>query len=468
MRGALAAITAVLAAASTVAAAAEAPATALALQAPAGLRPAYLGPDLPRRPVLAAEVETTDKGLSVAYVAPGGAAERAGLHVGDIVTAVGGASPATPDQFAIVIKRQHAGLPVTFKLLRDGAPRRVHVVMPAAPREHDARAATLYRAVAAGGTVHRTLVTIPKGVRGKLPGVLVIAGYGCESIDTAYGNDPFLNLSHDLSARGFVVIRVEKSGLGDSTGPACKLVDFETEMRGYEAALAALAADPRVDAHHLYLLGHSMGGIIAPRIALRSPVRGLIVADTIERKSWKDFELPLVRRGLEQSHAKPEDIDKALALKEFCMDRFLYEHQDEAQIEKVQPACKQQNSYPGSASYIQQVAALDQREPWTKVSLPVLAIYGTADVVVARDDAERIVDLVNSRHPGTATLKLIDGMSHNLRHVGTVQQEPNTNAEQSDPPYERQLSVTVLQWLCARERCSSSGPQQSKSRQSHQ
>uniref|UniRef100_UPI002FDA9163 alpha/beta hydrolase family protein n=1 Tax=Stenotrophomonas cyclobalanopsidis TaxID=2771362 RepID=UPI002FDA9163 len=44
------------------------------------------------------------------------------------------------------------------------------------------------------------------------------------------------------------------------------------------AALNALAADPRIDGRRVFVLGHSQGGMLAPRIASRWPqVRGAIL-----------------------------------------------------------------------------------------------------------------------------------------------------------------------------------------------
>jgi hypothetical protein len=54
---------------------------------------------------------------------------------------------------------------------------------------------------------------------------------------------------------------------------------------------------------------------------------------------------------------------------------------DEADIEKSQPACKEMNTYPAPASYLRQAAALNVAEPWMKLGVPVLAIYGTADFI---------------------------------------------------------------------------------------
>ena len=58
------------------------------------------------------------------------------------------------------------------------------------------------------------------------------------------------------------------------------------------------------------------------------------------------------------------------------------------------------------------VAQLNAIEPWAHLEVPVLAIYGTSDFETELADHQRIVDVVNAAHAGTATLVVIPAMSH--------------------------------------------------------
>lgn len=72
------------------------------------------------------------------------------------------------------------------------------------------------------------------------------------------------------------------------------------------------------------------------------------------------------------------------------MHRLLIAKEPEADIERSEPDCEGHNAiYPVAAPYMQQVAALNVIEPWTHISIPVLAIYGTADDAVAPADHQR-------------------------------------------------------------------------------
>ena len=409
--------------------------------------------ELPRRTVLGAAVVDKD-GVEITSVTVGGGAERAGLRPDDLVTAIGDDTVANSTEFVSLVKRQVTDHPVLFHIRRGDIALALPVMLDHPPNELDPAVTTSYETVTVQGTLRRTLVTVPKGPARPRAGVLILSGIGCFSVDNAASpQDAYMRVAHDLSRRGFVVMRLEKSGMGDSQGPACMSVDFNSEMESYAVALAALQHDSRVDAKRTYLLGHSIGSLIAPRLANRHRVAGVIVAECVGR-NWIEYELWNLRRQLELGGETPADIDAELSSKEICMHRLLVERQPETEIEQAKPDCRIHNAYPAPAKYMRQVAALNVAEPWTALSLPVLVVYGTADFVTTEADHRRVAKIVNDAHPGTATLKLISGMDHHLDSAGTQQQAYDLRIKQHRPlPYTTQFSTTVADWLCQHERC---------------
>jgi pimeloyl-ACP methyl ester carboxylesterase len=130
---------------------------------------------------------------------------------------------------------------------------------------------------------------------------------------------------------------------------------------------------------------------------------GIIVAEAFAR-NWIEYDRWNLRRQLVLAGDAPNVVDTVLAEKEICMHRLLIGREAESDIEKTLPACKLHDAYPAAASYMQQIAALNIAEAWTKVAVPTLAIYGTADFVSAEADHRRIVDIVNANHAGVASL----------------------------------------------------------------
>ncbi len=410
--------------------------------------PASAAPTLPRHAVLGAAMLDTPEGPAIGRLLPGGAAERAGFAVGDVVVSVGGTRTATSTDVVDTVRREPAGSPVAFEILRKGAHLESMVTLDRTPDEQDPAVATDYGAISFDRSLRRTLVTYPRAAKDKRPAILILGGVGCFSVDVARnGQDSYLRIAHDLGRRGFVVMRLEKSGIGDSSGPPCVSVDFLTEERSYVAALEALRRNSHVAGARVYLLGHSIGTVMAPRIAEREAVAGLIIAEGVGT-NWFEYELANLRRQLELDGEAPDKVDATLAEKEVCMHRLLVEKQTEAAIEKDLPACKTHNSYPAANSYLQQVASLNLAEPWTQVSVPVLALYGTSDFVTTEADHRRIIDIINKHTPGIGNLVLIDGMDHHLDAAGPLQQAYDMRVKQKGTaPYDERVSDAVADWL---------------------
>jgi alpha-beta hydrolase superfamily lysophospholipase len=408
---------------------------------------------LPRHAVIGAGVGTAAGGVAITLVVPGTAAERAGLKLGDVVTAIGGSPTPDPSAFIAVTRRLPPGVRAPFAVRRAGAAITVAVTPARAQDEHDPRVATAYRAVQVDGSWRRILVTSPIGSQGRRPAVLIIGGIGCYSIDapTDAAND-YRQIAYDLGRRGFVALRLEKSGVGDSQGPPCLTVDLQSESRSYAAALEALRREPGVDPARIYLLGHSIGSLIAPRLALATPVAGLIVTEAVGR-NWTEYELWNLRRQLELSGRPADQVDAGMADKEVCMHQLLVERRPAADIERERPACKDYDSYPAPAAYMQQAAAMNVAEPWTRLDIPLLAIYGGGDYVTAEADHRRIVGIVNRRHPGSAELTVIPGMDHELEAAGDPPAVYALHRRNGSAPYDTRFGAAVTGWLCRREAC---------------
>lgn len=407
---------------------------------------------LARRGILGVSTIDSKGGVSIAAVLPSLPGEAAGLRRDDLIGTVDGAVVANNADFLKKLRR-NAGETVTLGITRAGSPLTVRVTMAEALKEHDPDVDTRYDALTIDNSLRRVLVSAPRGIRGKRPAVLLIGGIGCFSIDVAsIPEDAYTRLAHDLSKRGFVTMRLEKSGVGDSQGPPCATVDFNTEAASYGVAFDALRRDRHVDPAHVYVVGHSIGTVIGPRLALQKPVAGLVVADGVAR-NWLEYELSNSRRQEELSGSDPAAVDKALSAKEDCMHRLLVEKETESKIERERPECADYNSYPAPAAYMQQLASLNMAQPWTNVAVPVFAIYGSADFVTDEADHRRIVDIVNQSRPGNARLVVIPGMDHHLTPAGSQRAAFDRFKQGGSAPYDVRFGAAIASWLCAREAC---------------
>jgi dienelactone hydrolase len=124
-------------------------------------------------------------------------------------------------------------------------------------------------------------LTLPKGT-GPFPAVVLVQGSGPQDADETIGpNKPFKDLAWALANRGIAVLRYTKRtkeyGPASMANPDTFTVNDET-VDDARSAVVLAAHWPQIDPHRIFVLGHSLGAIMAPRIAAGDPsVAGLIL-----------------------------------------------------------------------------------------------------------------------------------------------------------------------------------------------
>ncbi|PYS80456.1 MAG: hypothetical protein DMF67_20340 [Acidobacteria bacterium] len=365
---------------------------------------------------------TGDGGILVLGVVDGGAAKEAGLEPDDVITQINDHKIANPDDFVTTVTRLRAGDSVTIHFVRGRAAQTKQVALKPRPYESSPDAETLYKSVTVDGGLRRVVVTVPKN-EGRHPAVLYITGIGCFSQESANLLSTETKLLYGLTRAGFVTMRVEKSGIGDSQGPPCMspVVDLRAEVRGYVAGLKALKQYPFVDPNQVFIIGLSIGGVEAPLVAEQLPVKGLVVINTVA-KPFLEYLTDTRRRQNLLRHIPFDEMERRLRLNEQCNQRLLIERQTPEQLLKEMPACGDFIAYPAPYTYMQQWAALNLAEEWKKVDAPVLVVYGTSDYISTIADDPYLADIINGFHPGRATLKAVPGMDHYLTKASSMEE----------------------------------------------
>lgn len=393
--------------------------------------------------------------VEITQVLENSAAARAGLAVGDVVVRVGDRTFTDSAGFVAAVRASPSGRAIPLAILRNGAAQTLSVTLTEAPRETATDLAISYESVRVDGSLRRTIVSAPRGARQRRPAVLIVGGIGCYSIDDANAIDPYRTLAHDLSRRGIVVMRLEKTGMGDSQGPACASVDFAAEARSYDAALTALSTDRRVDPNQVFVFGHSIGVTHAPLLAAAHRLAGVIGADGAG-VTWYEYDLANARRQIELSGASPAQTDATMILKAECAARALILREPLEQLFQQRPECAEITPAPASQAYMVQLAERNPAADWSAVSAPVLFIYGDSDFLTSAADHERLAAIVNAAHPGNATLSIIEDMDHYVvRTESQASSFARVGAGQALGPYDERFSQTIGDWICARARCTS-------------
>jgi len=112
-------------------------------------------------------------------------------------------------------------------------------------------------------------LTLPRNADGKVPAVVLVHGSGPNDMDeTIFDNKPFRDIAEYLSSNGIAVIRYNKRTLthGQALSGMRGMTVWEETIEDAILATELVKADPRVDENNVFILGHSLGGMLAPRI----------------------------------------------------------------------------------------------------------------------------------------------------------------------------------------------------------
>ena len=122
---------------------------------------------------------------------------------------------------------------------------------------------------------HDTMViagtlTLPVGVEGKDPAVILITGSGAQNRDEELmGHKPFKVIAEYLSGRGYAVLRCDDRGVGGSTGDMvhATTLDFAQDVEHQLRYLQSPMSDLNIDPDRIFLFGHSEGATVAAIVA---------------------------------------------------------------------------------------------------------------------------------------------------------------------------------------------------------
>ncbi|MFF3437187.1 alpha/beta hydrolase family protein [Streptosporangium sp. NPDC002721] len=202
--------------------------------------------------------------------------------VGEPVSEPAGAGPVL---VSVPVTCERGGLTVMMSVGRDGLLHGLRLTADTAPwqppsyadpasfGEHDVTVGD--GPLAVSGTV-----SLPHGP-GPRPGVVLLGGGGPFDRDaTAGANRPLKDLAWGLATRGVAVARFDKvtHTHGDQVAGIPGFTVTDEYVPHAVAAVRLLQRQPGVDPARVFVLGHSMGGRAAPRVAAaEASVAGLVI-----------------------------------------------------------------------------------------------------------------------------------------------------------------------------------------------
>lgn len=386
----------------------------------------------------------------------------AGLRQGDVIDAINGAPVGSVREWFSARRAVKAGAAVRLRVLREGRSVELRFTADGVPLERNEGLDTVYTSVQTDAGFHvRLIVTRPRGAAGALPAILFIPWLSCSSVEYPRGpDDGWAHMLQMLMRESAVVlVRVEKAGVGDSSGPDCADADLASDMAGFRAAIRWAAQADGIDSRRLLLFGGSIGAALAPVLAAefgdRIRWRGVMAAGGYA-KTWLEHMLEVERRSLLLRAADPATIDRTMrGLADFYA-LYLNGRLTPAQVIERRPdlaplwSDEPAHQYGRRAAYFHQVQALDVWAAWSRVSVPVLLVHGEYDHLMSAEDPQLVARMLNEKRAGQVTLLLAPKMDHHFDRYADAKAAFAEEGGSFDRATVEQMLVWVRQRLAKR------------------
>jgi photosystem II stability/assembly factor-like uncharacterized protein/dienelactone hydrolase len=382
------------------------------------------------------------------------------LQEKDLIVKIGNSTFASTDEFTRLFTGYSPDQEVQLTVLR-GKKKLVLKAKAVARRyETDDNASVIYDEAPYKGGQLRVIINKPFK-ENKMPAMLFIPGYTCSSIDELTNDHPYKRIVDAYVDAGYVTLRIEKSGLGDSKNtPPCESCDLLDEIENFEVGLKKLKSLPYVDTNQIIIVGHSMGGIIAPAISAKNKVAGVVVYGTTA-KSWFEYQIEMHRVQNALAGMNPIEVEQSVIEQYDLNYRYFVKKEkleDLAKDPKADSVLRMSWEYDGNgkiysrnAEYWRQIQDYPHLENWKNTKAKVLVQFGESDFqAFSKADHQQIVNTVNYFNPGNATLMTYPSTDHFFAKSGTMQEAYNKFAngqiQQLFDEYNNEVGLSAVKW----------------------
>jgi len=284
-------------------------------------------------------------------------------------------------------------------------------------------------------------LTEPNGT-GLFPAVVLVHGSGPNDEDETIGsNKPFKDLAWGLATHGIAVLRYEKRTHKYAARYKKELGNLtvkEEVIDDARAAVALLANRPEVQKARIFVLGHSLGGMLAPRIAEGdSQIAGIIIM----AGSTRPFGQIVVEQVKYLASLSGPTGDGAKTQMEEAQ-KFAQDYDS--------PSLKPGDTVsmmgiPLPAAYVLDLRNYDPAATAARLSIPILVLQAESDYQVTRKDLEGWENALAGHK--NVTIKTYSGLCHLFIPAGN----PPSPDDYSKPSHVARGTVDdIANWFAAR------------------
>lgn len=248
-------------------------------------------------------------------------------------------------------------------------------------------------------------ITYSSSLTEKAPAVILVHGSGPNDMNEKVGDTKvFEDLAYGLASKGIIVLRYDKVtytyGKEIASSPEYANFTYQEEtINDVGFAKEVLTSFKYTDPDNIYILGHSMGGMLAPEIDRQFSFKGMIIMAG-SPKSMIDIIINQNKALI--TDQSPEALKKQVDEAVLMLESIKAMSDDEAKAFNLQGI---------TGYYLKSFESINQLQLLVETTKPVIIIQGTEDFQVqAKDDYVEFETALKDHT--NVTFKLYDGLNH--------------------------------------------------------
>jgi pimeloyl-ACP methyl ester carboxylesterase len=294
------------------------------------------------------------------------------------------------------------------------------------------------RILANGFSLAGTLSKPTAPSKSPAPAVVLIGDAGPMDRDELVAGIPVLGqLAGALADAGFLVLRYDKRGIGQSGGRPenVALADYAEDAR---AAVKFLTSRKDVDDKRIAVAGHGEGGLVALMTAAQEKRVAALALLATPGVSGADLVLQQQQHALAKMNISDAEKQARVTMQKRINEAAL----TGKGLDQFTPDVRRQVEDPG----FQNLLAADPAKLMTRVRQPMLIVQGELDTQIAPSNADSLAALAKGHKPPLAAdVVKVPGVNHLL--AMSVTGEPDEYDKLPLKQINPAVSTAVIDWL---------------------